>query len=101
MQKDRGNPTCGFPSFCLLGKQKFTLSGAINDWGISLVATSDRGAASGHRKLFEKSLTKNFKLFFVLLSFGTFSFPKEKVHHPSRTNFNTISNALEALTLRI
>ena len=56
----RENPTCGFPSFRLLRKHKFTLSGAIEVLGVSPVATGDRGSASGLRKLFEKSLIKNF-----------------------------------------
>jgi hypothetical protein len=34
---------------------------------ISLVATSDQGAAFGNRKLFKKSLSKNFKMGAVLV----------------------------------
>ena len=62
-------------------QMKFTLSGADKRLDISPVATGDRGAASGHRKLFEKSLIKNFhrSLIFQLCCFlfDTFSFPKE------------------------
>ena len=83
-KKSRENPTCGFPSFRLLRKHKFTLSGAYERLGVSPVATGDRGSASGHRKLFEKSLTKNFQCFMCCFLLPTFLFQKKSRRVPIR-----------------